>query len=161
MKKKIGQILTAGVILTGILLLGSNAAQTAPPTHPRPAIIDLRPDLRVKLIMHLVGFFNSSGARCYKTNPVYTVTNKGRTLAKKFTIKVYMRRQGETGWHFFEQETVPHLKPGEIHSKVWDVENVWCPNGNGNVGFRVVIDADNEVNESNEHNNTAETFYDH
>ncbi len=135
-----------------------SAALSAPPDHRRLPMIDMRPDLRVHLIIQHVGFFREDGTRCYRTGPVYNVTNKGHSRAKAFKNKVYMRKQGETVWRFMGFDTCS-LKPGETCSRVWAARNVWCPDRPGKVGFRVVVDGDNEVSETNEHNNMAEQFY--
>ena len=141
-----------------LFILLSSATVAAPPDHRRLPMIDMRPDLRVHLIIQHVGFFRKDGTRCYKTGPVYNVTNKGRSRAKAFKNKVYMMKQGETVWRFVGFDTCS-LNPGETRSRVWAASNVWCPDRPGKVGFRVVVDGDNEVSETNEHNNVAEQFY--
>ena len=161
MKRKRKRIMRSVMLAMGIVFLASLAAQAGAPV---PGVSKKFPDLTVSLTLRVKKYTNYKGVTCYSTTPVYTVTNRGQAAAENFRIKEEMAPQSGQGrltWKLWGYSGPNSLGPGKSLTR--DVgavaENVWCGDKKGKVGYRVTVDDQNRVAESNEGNNTAQKIF--
>lgn len=141
---------------------GPAASPGAPATAPsQPA---KRPDLTVAMEPVTIHYQNSDGTQCIMFRPgTITVRNAGTAVAAGFKVILEWNYGGGPLGLFGNVGGNQTLGPGATKVFVRDgpaTSMIWCP-GRGQYypAWKVVVDPDNEVVESNETNNTVERRY--
>jgi len=136
-----------GVVnITGIIRMSENGTLSAPTVIPATINV-IAPDLTITNIsVAPVPPFNQIYDQINVTVNV-TITNNGTANATaNFTVRLYENNL------LIGQETVEGLNANEIRN----VSLNWAPTSTGQITLRAVVDADNNITESNENNNIME-----
>lgn len=122
------------------------------------------PELSATVVFaQVVSFKNSSGTQCYSPRPVFTITNTGQSTASNFDYVIDWKLNPTHTWQLFSGGQNLSLGPGSIKSidgnnPVWD--QPWCVDQTDwKPGWRIRVDTNNTVTESNEGNNIAEKIF--
>ena len=98
---------------------------------------------------------------CYTITPKFIVKNKGKTAAKDFDVRIEWSIPPSFTWQIYSINTNVDLGAGQSHSTCGTIScNVtWCANEKKKAKWRVTVDFNNEVGESNENNNEVEKTF--
>ena len=161
MKKRV-KTLKALIIFMSIIFMGFLSASAGPPLKPLPV---LKPDLTVNLRIETRKWTRAdNGATCYRLFPVFTIMNKGNAPAKGFKVKLERKIPENSKWEVLRNSDPLTFGPGEkkTFGPLGVGEYFFCGRDippYGQVGFRVTVDYENKVSESNEDNNTKTVMY--
>ena len=164
MKRSILLILLLGVVFIFAGIQGAMGASrmTTKPLVQKPT----PPDLTVTVnFSDVVSYKNSKGIWCYSPRPIFTIKNTGQTAAKNFDYKIYWKLNPTHTWQMNTGGQITSLPGGATktidgNNPIWD--QYWCVNEtNWKAGWRIIVDTQNVVAESNENNNQAEKSYTH
>ncbi len=133
--------------------------------HPgTSADMNTLPDLRVTArIIKVEKFRNAKGVQCYGIRPYFTITNNGGTVARNFRYEIEWNANPAHTWQIYTLKNNVSLGPNNTisidgSSPVWNLpwcvdEHDWTP------GWRITVDTENSVRETNENNNTAVKYF--
>ncbi len=148
------KIIGIGVLV--FLFLGIQAGFSDQARGKKPIRkVDL-PDLTAKIEFKEVKTSkNSENITCYTITPKFIVKNIGKTVAKDFDVRIEWSIPPNFTWQIYSVNKDQDLGAGQSHSTCGTVVcNVtWCANENKKAKWRVTVDFNNEVGESNEKNN--------
>jgi len=155
------KILVTGVLF--LLFLGIQGGLSDQSKRIEPIRkIDL-PDLTATIeFVKVKTFKNSKNITCYTITPKFIIKNIGKTAAKDFDVRIEWYTPPHFTWQIFSVLKDQNLGAGQSYSTCGSAYcNVsWCINEEKKVKWRVTVDYEKEVGESNETNNEVEkTFY--
>jgi hypothetical protein len=165
MKKTVMLLCVAAICFLFIGIQNSYAglkeARPDPAVEPAAAPKIGLPDLTVSSVRFArVIPYTRDGIQCYALRPGYTITNIGHSDANNFDCKLY-EFTGVTWKHLAGDQNLS-LKPGQsitIDQDSAAIQQLWCTDLTWQPGWRVVVDENNTVAESNENNNMAEKMF--
>jgi hypothetical protein len=135
--------------------LGGTVVQKPPQEVPQ------KPDLQANIKLETKKYTNTKGVVCYSLQPIYTVTNKGMSTAKKFRVKLAWKWPNKPNWQDCSFSPNNTLSPTK--SRTWGpsaAEEIhWCQGDKKKAGFRVTADDQDVVTEKKEDNNTATVMF--
>lgn len=154
------KILATGVLF--LLFLGIQGGLSDQTRRRKPIRkIDL-PDLTAVIeFVKVKTFKNSKNITCYTITPKFIVKNIGKTAAKDFDVRIEWYTPPHFNWQIFSVQKNQNLGAGQSNSTCGSAYcNVsWCSNEKKKAKWRVTVDYNKEVGESNEINNEVEKAF--
>jgi len=166
MKKSVLLILCIGVLF---LFVGIQEAESARPMKSKPPITQATPaktapDLTVTVVFaHIETWSSESCSKYYSPRPLFTIKNNGGSTAYNFKYTIEWKLGPNHTWQIYTLDQNVTLAGGATktidgNQPTW--EQPWCVDDpSWKPGWRITVDTENTVSESNENNNVAEKIF--